>query len=276
MSTVKIPTVSPTELALLLQQARDEKWTDLVLLGPGSWSRAAFDDELPDDLHNRSASRLQQIPDDLAVLLRELLDLESLALNGCRIGDAGAASLASELKQLTNLDLSYNGIGAAGAASLASELKQLTNLNLAGNSIGDAGAASIGDGLPNLGYLNVSNNKLIQDATPFAQLKSLRTLDLSGTGVTDLAPLKESILNKLPVFHGHESNGIKVSDCALTTPPLEIVERGPEAVLNYFQEREVQDVDHLYEAKVLILGEGGAGKTSLLRRLYQVNKPLPT
>ena len=34
-------------------------------------------------------------------------------------------------------------------------------------------------------------------------------------------------------------------------------------------------VDHLYEAKMLILGEGGAGKTSLLRRLYQPTLPLP-
>ena len=36
------------------------------------------------------------------------------------------------------------------------------------------------------------------------------------------------------------------------------------------------EVDHLYEAKMLILGEGGAGKTSLLRRLYQPDQPLPT
>lgn len=34
-------------------------------------------------------------------------------------------------------------------------------------------------------------------------------------------------------------------------------------------------MDHLYEAKMLILGEGGAGKTSLLRRLYQPGWPLP-
>ena len=37
----------------------------------------------------------------------------------------------------------------------------------------------------------------------------------------------------------------------------------------------VQGTDHLYEAKMLLIGEGGAGKTSLLRRLYQTGKPLP-
>lgn len=57
---------------------------------------------------------------------------------------------------------------------------------------------------------------------------------------------------------------------------MEIANQGNEAILNYFRERDLGDVDHLYEAKLLILGEGGAGKTSLLRRLYQPGQPLPT
>jgi GTPase SAR1 family protein len=36
-----------------------------------------------------------------------------------------------------------------------------------------------------------------------------------------------------------------------------------------------QGVDYLYEAKVLFVGEGGAGKTSLLRRLYYPELELP-
>jgi internalin A len=54
------------------------------------------------------------------------------------------------------------------------------------------------------------------------------------------------------------------------------VKQGNDAILNYFRERALGEVDHLYEAKMLILGEGGAGKTSLLRRLYQPGQPLPT
>jgi hypothetical protein len=71
-------------------------------------------------------------------------------------------------------------------------------------------------------------------------------------------------------------DGIYVEDCPLTNPPPEIVKHGNDAILNYFHERELGEVDHLYEAKMLILGEGGAGKTSLLRRLYQPEQPLPT
>ena len=72
-----------------------------------------------------------------------------------------------------------------------------------------------------------------------------------------------------------EGDGIYVEACPLTNPPAEVVQQGNEAILNYFREKEVQGVDHLYEAKMLLVGEGGAGKTSLLRRLYQTEKPLP-
>ena len=77
-------------------------------------------------------------------------------------------------------------------------------------------------------------------------------------------------------FESVEGDGIYVEDCPLTNPPPEIVKQGNDAILNYFREREVAGVDHLYEAKMLILGEGGAGKTSLLRRLYQPGQELPT
>lgn len=34
-------------------------------------------------------------------------------------------------------------------------------------------------------------------------------------------------------------------------------------------------MDHLHEAKVLLVGKGGAGRTSLLTRLYYPGRPLP-
>ncbi|MFN9914056.1 MAG: COR domain-containing protein, partial [Pirellulaceae bacterium] len=68
---------------------------------------------------------------------------------------------------------------------------------------------------------------------------------------------------------------IDVHGCPLINPPVEIVQQGSEAILGYFNEIELQGIDRLYEAKVLILGEGGAGKTSLLRRLYRTDLGLP-
>lgn len=59
----------------------------------------------------------------------------------------------------------------------------------------------------------------------------------------------------------------------LETPPPEIAKDGNyrtvnlDAIRNYYQSLEQEDEDHLYEAKLLVLGEGGAGKTSLARKI---------
>ena len=134
--------------------------------------------------------------------------------------------------------------------------------------------------LSDLQTLDVSNT-LVSDLAPLASLSDLQTLDISNTKVTDLSPLIELIRRDIPVKSSRDwwtassANGISVRDCPLTNPPPEIVKQGNDAILNYFRERELGGVDRLYEAKMLILGEGRAGKTSLLTRLYQRGQPLP-
>jgi GTPase SAR1 family protein len=118
----------------------------------------------------------------------------------------------------------------------------------------------------------------VADLTPLVGLSALQRLHVSTTQVSDLSPLTALIRRGLPVKWSSniaEGIGIYVENCPLTNPPPEIVKQGNEAILNYFAERAAAPVDHLYEAKMLILGEGGAGKTSLLRRLYQPGQPLP-
>ncbi len=118
----------------------------------------------------------------------------------------------------------------------------------------------------------------ITDLTPLSSLAKLRRLDISSTQVSDLSPLLELIKNGIPVewrSNAWLGNGIFVGGCPLTNPPVEIVKQGNAAILNFLHEKAIQGTDHLYEAKMLLIGEGGAGKTSLLRRLYQTEKPLP-
>ncbi len=133
-------------------------------------------------------------------------------------------------------------------------------------------------GLSALHTLDVSHTP-VSDLTPLAGLSALHTLDVSHTPVSDLSALGPMISRGCSAHWGSktgEDHGIYVEDCPLTNPPPEIVQQSNEAILNYFRERALGEVDHLYEAKMLILGEGGAGKTSLLRRLYQPDLPLPT
>jgi Leucine-rich repeat (LRR) protein len=133
-------------------------------------------------------------------------------------------------------------------------------------------------GLSALQELAASHTQ-VHDLTPLAGLSALHMLYVYNTQVSDVSPVVHLIRQGLPVKWSSDfggGDGIYVEGCPLANPPPEIVKQGNDAILNYFRERETGGVDHLYEAKMLILGEGGAGKTSLLRRLYQPGQPLPT
>jgi internalin A len=60
------------------------------------------------------------------------------------------------------------------------------------------------------------------------------------------------------------------------SPPPEVANKGLNAIRDYWRQREHAGVDYLSEAKLIILGEGGAGKSSLAKKLkdpeYQLRK----
>ena len=69
--------------------------------------------------------------------------------------------------------------------------------------------------------------------------------------------------------------GIMIGENPLTVPPIEIVKQGNEAVINYFEQREAQGTVKIFEAKLMLVGEPGAGKTSLQHKLFDKNYPVP-
>ena len=164
-----------------------------------------------------------------------------------------------ELVWLTSLDLSATGVSYLKPLR---GLRSLERLWLKENVLTDL--RPIAD-LKKLVYVSVAFT-VVEDLSPASALEALQEIDLTGSRVSDLYPLLG------PISRGCQ---ICAEDCPLVTPPPEIVKQGNEAILNYFREKESGGVDHLYEAKMLIVGEGGSGKTSLLRRLYQPGAPLP-
>ncbi|MGP0591039.1 COR domain-containing protein, partial [Nitrospira sp. T9] len=215
-----------------------------------------------------------QIGDAGVKHLAGFTNLRTLELGENRIGDAGVKHLAG-LTNLTRLELASNEIGDAGMKHLAG-LTNLTRLELGWNRIGDAGMKHLA-GLTNLTTLDLKNSYLA-DLSPLSNLSSMVHLNVSKTLISDLLPLKRLFEKGIPAkWETGETwgEGIYVWECPLIHPPPEVVKQGLEAVLNYFREIDVQGVDQLFEAKMLIVGEGRAGKTSLLRRLYHPDQPLP-
>lgn len=145
--------------------------------------------------------------------------------------------------------------------------------------------------LVNLEWLDISDSN-VRDLTPLKNLTKLRYINFSHTDVRDLSPLKNlHQINDLIFFYCGVTDiypllslirkGLKVSSYGLklTNPPIEIVEQGNAAILQYFEELEKAKATggtiRLSEAKCLILGEGGAGKTSLVLKLLSKENQLP-
>lgn len=68
---------------------------------------------------------------------------------------------------------------------------------------------------------------------------------------------------------------VDITDCPLTTPPIEIVQQGNAAILQYFAAKEKQGTNILTEAKIVIVGAGESGKTTLVQKLLNPKHPIP-
>ncbi len=117
----------------------------------------------------------------------------------------------------------------------------------------------------------------ISDASFLSGLTGLQSLDLSSNQISDANFLEELLKRgKMEVsLEEYDFVGkINLHDNPLKNPPIEIVKQGREAILNYFEELEGGS-ETVYEAKLLIIGQAGVGKTSFKTRFVDVNAPLP-
>ena len=112
--------------------------------------------------------------------------------------------------------------------------------------------------LTNLRRLYLDMNQLMQVPAELRQLTNLQELDMSGNQLTQV-PAELGQLTNL-----HPLNVVDNPD--LLTPPMEVVSQGTEAILSFLSELQKDNVVR-YEAKVVIVGQGETGKSSLLRAL---------
>lgn len=101
-----------------------------------------------------------------------------------------------------------------------------------------------------------------------AKLKNLTELDISHNQLTSLPPELLDLGLDIKWEYQAGKKGIFLEKNPLENPPIEIVKQGREAIVNYFKSLE-SEKKLLNEVKVLLVGDGGAGKTSLVKRIFE-------
>ncbi|MEH2196584.1 MAG: leucine-rich repeat protein, partial [Nostoc sp.] len=213
------------------------------------------------ELHLR-ANEITQIPEAIA----KLTNLTQLDLSYNQITQIPEA--IAKLTNLTQLFLSSNKITQIPEA--IAKLTNLTQLILSSNKITQIPEAIAN--LNNLTDLFLHNNQITQIPEAIAKLTNLTQLHLSGNQITEIPEAIESLLeletldlrgNPLPIspeILGSSDNVGSVKD-----------------IFNYLQLLRSSDVRPLNEAKLLLIGQGSVGKTSLIKRLirneYDKNQP---
>ncbi|MBT3209151.1 MAG: hypothetical protein HN704_00665 [Bacteroidetes bacterium] len=122
---------------------------------------------------------------------------------------------------------------------------------------------------PELELLDLSNNPDLLELKINEDLPKLQNLYAYQCNLKNLQIPAKLFENDYFDFNIRENENIE-------SPPAEIVEQGSEAVRNYFRQIEKEKTtEYLFEAKVLIIGEGGAGKTSFAVKMKDKNAKLP-
>ncbi|OJJ23309.1 hypothetical protein BKI52_02825 [marine bacterium AO1-C] len=167
--------------------------------------------------------------------------------------------------------------------------------------------------LTELEILDIGHNQIV-DLTPLEHLKKLRVLNLPSNQITDISPLSQlKNLNKLNLFKnkiqslepllGHDKltlllameNQISSIDLGLLNSltaleslflynnpvenvPKEIYNRKKNVLAelrNYLESIKKDEVSYLHQAKMLLIGNGKVGKTSIRRKLLDKEASLP-
>ncbi len=111
--------------------------------------------------------------------------------------------------------------------------------------------------LSNLQILSCSSTK-IDSLEPISSLSNLQYLNCSSTKIDSLEPIIR--------INSNQELNILAQNSPLITPPIEFVQHGYKAIKEYFSQIQ-ENAKNLNEVKIIFLGEGASGKTSLIKRL---------
>jgi internalin A len=209
-----------------------------------------------------SGNQLSMLPEAIG----KLSQLQELYLSNNQLSTL--PEVISQLSQLQGLYFSNNRLNSLPAA--IGRLSQLQALNLSNNQLSTLPEAIAM--LSQVQELYLFNNQLSTLPAAIGQLSQLQKLDLSSNQLSTLPEAVQS-LERLEKLFLHGNPGLGLPDEVLG-PTIEEVfgsqkrsPKPPREILDYYFATRGAKGRALREVKLIVVGRGGAGKTSLIKRL---------
>jgi internalin A len=189
--------------------------------------------------------------------LENLKSLEILSLADNKITHLGNLQ---ELTKLTYLDLQGNAIkqlqGLEGN-------RKLQTLGLSSNGLQELSGL---EHLQDLRTLFVAHNELRQ-VEVLEHLLKLKRILLTNNKIKSIRPLLEHLRKGLEVKTGYSfektDQGVYLEgNSLLAEPSVEVIARGREAVIKYFEDADAYGLKKLEIVKLILVGNSGVGKTN--------------
>lgn len=204
---------------------------------------------------------LTQLPESIG----NLTWLQTLYLQDNSLGRLPES--IGRLDQLQGLSIDHNKL--TELPESIGQLAQLSSLFLSGNELAKL-PDSIGR-LAQLHAINLAGNHLTGLPESIGRLALLQGLSLAGNRLTRLP---EGLLHlvALQELYLHDNPALKIPPEELGPTRQEVgdgkaLPRPPQKILNYYFRTQKLEKRPLNEAKLILVGRGGAGKTSLRKRL---------
>jgi energy-coupling factor transporter ATP-binding protein EcfA2 len=203
-------------------------------------------------LHN---NQLTALPESIG----QLRNLTTLVIHNNNFSELNVA--IGNLKQLRKFYFGYDARVITGIMveplSFPNFIRQFSDLKVL--AFGGLNIASLPDWLfefRNLESLSVNNCKLINLQNKIEKLSNLKTLSIEGNKIAAL-PFSIARLEKL--------EKLQLDDNPLNPALKSAYDQGLPALMAYL--RSLEQAEPLYETKLVLVGEGGVGKTTLLKAL---------
>ena len=241
-----------------IQKAREQKLEELDLSNGGL---TRIPDEVCELTHLKdlklNGNKIQELPDSIG----NLSNLRKLYLHNNQL--INLPDSFSRLSSLTELYLHNNQL--TNLPDSFSHLSRLTTLYLSYNQLASLPRSIIE--LSNLSWLSLNSNQLTTLPDSFSHLSNLSWLSLNSNQLTTLPD---------SFSHLSTSTTLDLWKNPLERPPIEVAKKGIKAIRQYFRQLKEEGTDYIYEAKLLIIGEAGAGKTTLAKKIKDPNYKLDT